>query len=48
MKGLNELLVAGWILFGLLLTPIIFGVMELVALKVNKEFYLNGVLECPK
>ncbi|MDD3041261.1 hypothetical protein [Bacteroides sp.] len=28
MKGLNELIVAGWILFGLLLTPIIFGVMD--------------------
>ena len=28
MKGLNELIISGWILFGILLTPLIFGVMD--------------------
>ena len=28
MKGLIELIVSAWILFGLLLTPIIFGIMD--------------------
>lgn len=28
MKGLNELIISGWILFGILLTPLIFGAMD--------------------